>query len=118
MKKSALETLKESVKVENTPWNGHRLIYGNMDYAMNLKIHELTEKHAKKIVEYLGINKTKKSTTKNTGNVCECGCGQFARRGRKFLPGHDAKLKSKLRKEAKAGSDFAIEELKRHKWET
>lgn len=37
---------------------------------------------------------------------CACGCGQFpARKRSKFLPGHDAQLKSKLYRTLKAKPD-------------
>lgn len=37
-----------------------------------------------------------------TKNRCECGCGGNTRGGR-FLPGHDAKLKSQLLAKAREG---------------
>lgn len=116
--KSTLETLKNAVKVENTPWGGHRLIYGIKEYAMNWKIHELTEEQAERIIEIMGIGQEKdvKTVAADGYNLCECGCGQHSRKGRKFLPGHDMKLKSRLRKEAKAGSTSAAKELKRRGW--
>lgn len=46
--------------------------------------------------------------------ACEC-CGEATKGGR-FLPGHDARLKSKLRKEAKDGSVEARAELERRGW--
>jgi hypothetical protein len=45
--------------------------------------------------------------------LCECGCGEPVRR--RFLPGHDAILKSRLVREAKAG-DAAWRELRRLGW--
>lgn len=53
-------------------------------------------------------------TTPTTGNLCECGCGEPV--ARRFLPGHDAKLKSRLRREARAGSADAMAELLRRRW--
>lgn len=41
---------------------------------------------------------------------CKCGCYGVTRGGR-FLPGHDAKLKSRLLQEARAGSEWATNEL-------
>lgn len=45
---------------------------------------------------------------------CECGCGEQVTRH--FKPGHDARLKSVLRKAADKGSDKAKAELKRRGW--
>jgi hypothetical protein len=46
---------------------------------------------------------------------CECGCGD--RCARRFLPGHDAKLKSRLSKEATAGDLSAATEIQRRGWD-
>jgi len=48
-----------------------------------------------------------------TARMCECGCGRPVRR--RFLPGHDAKLLSRLLAEARAGED-ARKELIRLGW--
>ena len=45
--------------------------------------------------------------------LCECGCGEPVRR--RFLPGHDAILKSRLVRQARAG-DAAWRELQRLGW--
>jgi hypothetical protein len=45
--------------------------------------------------------------------LCECGCGAMARR--RFLPGHDAKLRSRLVRTAREGSD-ARRDLERLGW--
>lgn len=45
---------------------------------------------------------------------CECGCGK--RVARHFAQGHDARLKSRLRKAAEGGSDKAKAELKQRGW--
>jgi hypothetical protein len=50
-----------------------------------------------------------------TGRKCRCGCGSDVKR--RFLPGHDAKLKSRLVKEARNGSEAAREELIEEGWE-
>jgi uncharacterized protein DUF429 len=46
-------------------------------------------------------------------NLCECGCGLAVRR--RFLPGHDARLRSRLLKEARSGM-AARKELARLGW--
>jgi hypothetical protein len=45
--------------------------------------------------------------------LCECGCGAAVRR--RFLPGHDARLRGRLVREARAG-DLAHAELARLGW--
>jgi hypothetical protein len=50
-----------------------------------------------------------------TGRKCGCGCGAAVRN--RFLPGHDAKLKSRLVKEARAGDEAALQKLREHGWE-
>lgn len=47
---------------------------------------------------------------------CMCGCGDITKGGR-FLPGHDARLKSNLLTEARAGSDQARERMAELGWE-
>jgi predicted nuclease with RNAse H fold len=49
-----------------------------------------------------------------TGHPCGCGCGAPARR--RYLPGHDAKHKSRLLGEMRAGSTSAADELQRLGW--
>lgn len=48
--------------------------------------------------------------------VGECECCGAATRGGKFLPGHDARLKSRLRAAAKSGDDAAKADLERRGW--
>jgi Arc/MetJ-type ribon-helix-helix transcriptional regulator len=55
------------------------------------------------------------SSTRREAGRCECGCGGQPRRGR-FLPGHDAKLMSKLKTAAAAGDPGAVSELERRGW--
>jgi hypothetical protein len=48
------------------------------------------------------------------GRECECGCGAAVRA--RFLPGHDARLKSQLVREARAGDIEAKLRLERLGW--
>lgn len=48
---------------------------------------------------------------------CACGCGGTPKQG-KFLPGHDAKVRSKLIEDARGGDAKAKRELKAHGWAT
>lgn len=56
----------------------------------------------------------KPRTPRSTVGACEC-CGA-ATKGGKFLPGHDARLKSRLRSAAKSGDGDAKTELERRGW--
>lgn len=47
--------------------------------------------------------------------VCECPCGG-ATKGGKFIPGHDAKLASLLKRRVQEGDSEAYEEIKRRNW--
>lgn len=58
---------------------------------------------------------TRRSGRYLIGQTCECGCGEYTRGGR-FLPGHDAKLKSALLARARAGDTEAQAELERRGW--
>ncbi len=49
------------------------------------------------------------------GRTCGCGCGCGATVRSEFLPGHDAKLRSRLLREARLGQS-AVEELQRRHW--
>jgi hypothetical protein len=46
---------------------------------------------------------------------CGCGCGKQTKGG-KFLPGHDTRLKSSLRRQARQGSQEALDALVAHGW--
>lgn len=57
--------------------------------------------HAVRVDASGDIAKTQIARKPKSHPLCECGCGEHTRGGR-FLPGHDAKLKSKLIKNARA----------------
>lgn len=48
-------------------------------------------------------------------NKCECGCGGLT--GGRFVPGHDAKLKSELIRKARGGDPRAWAEIVLRKWD-
>jgi hypothetical protein len=56
----------------------------------------------------------KKAPPRSTSGKCEC-CGEPTRGGR-FLPGHDAKLASALKKRVESGDMEAYAEMKRRNW--
>src|ERR1700674_404355 len=62
----------------------------------------------------LGSHGVRRPLVDDTGHTCGCGCGAPARR--RYLPGHDAKHKSRLLAEMRAGSTFAADELQRLGW--
>lgn len=57
----------------------------------------------------------RKKSEGNENSQCECGCGEITNGGR-FRPGHDAKLKSRLIKEALAGGKRAAAKLEALGW--
>jgi len=54
------------------------------------------------------------SSSVSLPRLCQCGCGATVRR--RFLPGHDAKLKSRLRRLQTAGVDAATDQLRALGW--
>ena len=93
---------------------GDVLIYGTHKYRMNRLLVNLTEEECDKVLKimeldaYIAEHQQKaaarvpgcKVAIKLEASPCGCGCGATARPGSRFLPGHDAKLKSRLRKAA------------------
>ena len=92
---------------------GNVIVYGKREFNMNKLFDNLTEAECDKIfkdkdlgigahvvqMEKKGKKKAeRKATVAREAKPCECGCGEMAKPGSRFLPGHDAKLKSKLRK--------------------
>ena len=61
-----------------------------------------------------GLHASRQPPTDESGHACACGCGAPARR--RYLPGHDAKHRSRLLAEMRAGSVAAAEELQRLGW--
>jgi len=61
-----------------------------------------------------GLRAAQQPPMDETGNACGCGCGAPARR--RYLSGHDAKHRSRLFAEMRAGSALAADELQRLGW--
>jgi len=116
---------------------GNVLIFGNHRYRMNKLLADHTDAECDRIYKNMdetmkfgahirSIEKKKSTVSKRRAvtttdpKPCECGCGAITRRGSRFLPGHDAKLKSKLRKATKKGNAnakaAAKKELKSRGW--
>jgi len=110
------------------------LTFGKRRYRMSQPLEKMTDADCERVFKYLELDsyiaKCGATAAKRRGGKsgvgkpeerkpCECGCGRIAKAGRKFLPGHDAKLKSALRKTvAKGGraSAKAKAELERRGW--
>jgi len=108
--------------------------YGAHKYRSTIPFEKLTDEQIQriysarelKIKEYIDKcreKENKKPKASGTPRVvrlepapCLCGCGGVARAGRRFLPGHDAKLKSALRKQAHEGDKSAERRLKELGW--
>lgn len=90
---------------------------------MRVQISEKTE--AAKIAKIAGVDYTDGmvftiTAPKNViGRLCECGCGQKTSGGL-WMPGHDAKHKSRLFQLVRSGDPTQVElataELKRRDW--
>jgi hypothetical protein len=61
-----------------------------------------------------GLHAVRRPPVEETGHACGCGCGAPVRR--RYLPGHDAKHRSRLLAEMRAGSGPAADELQRLRW--
>lgn len=106
---------------------GNTLIFGKHKYRLNRLLKNLTDAecdrtfknmqrmglsaHIKKMEK--GIVHKRKPVVTTEPKPCECGCRAVTRRGSRFLPGHDAKLKSILKKR---GTPKAKKELKSRGW--
>ncbi|MHA1225184.1 MAG: hypothetical protein ACTSPV_00410 [Candidatus Hodarchaeales archaeon] len=108
---------------------GEVLMYGKHKYRMNKPLSELTDDECDKVIKNLNeifgfeediavgnIPAKQKIIATVDPKFCECGCKGITRRGSRFLPGHDAKLKSALFKAMKKGDLEAKKELKARGW--
>jgi len=121
MTESKKNILENSVTVKRMDHGGDRLIYRDREITINKTIGDLTEEESQEIIEFLKIGeeqsqKAQKRQQKKEAKPCECGCGAYAKPGRKFIPGHDSKLKSKLLKKYKQGDQEAENELIKRGW--
>lgn len=137
-KMTSREIILHYCKVEQIRgYKGEALTFGAHRYRMNKPFADFTDVECDKILkhlhEHLSMANHIKSVKKNAATLnkrritvttdpkpCECGCGEMTRRGSKFRPGHDMKLKSKLRKAAEKGNANAKakaqNELKSRGW--
>jgi len=117
----------EVVKVPNQL--GCVLVYGKHQFRMNRDLDKLTDAECDKVLKKLdklfevlknagGKQPAKRRTVVTTTDPkpCECGCRVMTRKGSRFLPGHDMKLKSALKKAAAGGDSKAKKELVSRGW--
>ena len=90
-------------------------VFKNMDETMKFGAH-IKQREKKKSP----AASKRRTVTTTDPKPCECGCRAMTRRGSRFLPGHDMKLKSKLRKATKMGNAnakaHAKKDLKARGW--
>jgi hypothetical protein len=127
---TAREKITKYCQVTKEPGRrGDVLIYGRHKYRMNRILANLSDAECEKVFKVMELEayiaKHQEQVAKAAGRKakvqlvakpCECGCGRTAKAGRKFLPGHDAKLHSKLRLCAESGDVKAKAELKARGW--
>lgn len=116
---------------------GNVLIFGKHRYRMNKLLADVSDTDCDRILKNMkselnfsahikqaekkgAVVSKRKAVATTDPKPCECGCRAVTRRGSRFLPGHDAKLKSKLRNAAKKGNANAKvkakKELKSRGW--
>jgi len=127
-------TAKEKIKkyctvTKEMGRRGNVLIFGKHKYRMNRPVENMTEDEAANVIKVMELQayidkkaakaaKAAKATTvRPEPKPCECGCGKLAKSGSKFLPGHDAKLRSRLRKAAECGDAKAKAALSARGWD-
>lgn len=126
--------LKLCQVVKNQNQLGNVLVYGKHQYRMNKLLADLTDAECDRVLgklnELWGIEKKaaagkpipakRRVVVSVESKACECGCKALTRKGSRFLPGHDMKLKSKLRNAVKKGNANAKakaqKELKGRGW--
>lgn len=114
---------------------GDTLVFGKHSLRMNKPLTKHTDAECDRVlknIKEMGLNTRIEQAKKVAATVkrkaiattdpkpCECGCRAVTRRGSRFLPGHDMKLKSKLRTAVKKGNAnakaHALKELKSRGW--
>ena len=127
-------TAKEKIKkyctvTKEMGRRGNVLIFGKHKYRMNRPVENMTEDEAAAIIKVMELQEyidkkaakatkvAKATTVRPEPKPCECGCGKLAKGGSKFLPGHDAKLRSRLRKAAERGDAKAKAALSARGWD-
>ena len=129
------QKIKKFCQVVKEPQQlGNVLVYGKHRYRMNKELVEISDADCDRVLAKLNsLWKIEKNAAAGMptpakrvaviaveSKACECGCRALTGKGSRFLPGHDAKLKSKLRKALKIGNAnakaHAKKELKSRGW--
>ncbi len=106
---TGLRFLKGDFSVVGTPGEAVLILpIGRMSTTRYARDHGVAVGHR------LGPHAARRPPVDKTGHACNCGCGAPARR--RYLPGHDAKHRSRLLAEMRAGSVPAADELQRLGW--
>jgi hypothetical protein len=113
---------------------GEFLIFGKHKYRMHKTLANHSDAECDKVLKNIkeigfdahvaqakkGVAGKRPAISSTDPKPCECGCKAMTRRGSRFLPGHDMKLKSKLKKALKhsnpATRKKAQGELKSRGW--
>lgn len=111
--------LKEKSTITKRDWGGHCFEYYDKEIASSYKVDDLTQEQAKMICGILKIPLTEEGANQiPKENLCPCGCGEMLRKGAKFRPGHDTRLRCRLIKEYKrTRSSSVLRELRKWGWE-
>jgi predicted nuclease with RNAse H fold len=106
---TGLRFLKGDFSVVGTPGDAVLVLpIGRMPIAPYTRDHEAA------IGRRSDLDAARPPRMDETRHACDCGCGSPARR--RYLPGHDAKHRSRLLAEMRAGSGPAADELQRLGW--
>jgi len=132
-KKTSREKIIEHCEIKRVNKRSETIVYGNRELRMNRFFENVPDSDLDKALadKDLGIGayisqreksgeEKKEKRAAAVANLeskpCECGCKEMTRRGSRFKPGHDAKLKSALMKAAAKGDTKAQEELLSRGW--
>jgi len=111
--------LKERSTITKRDWGGHCFEYCDKEIAHSSKVDDMTQEEAATICDILRIPLTEEAANQiPKGDMCPCGCGERLRKGARFRPGHDTRLRCRLIKEyKKTKSKTALKELHNWGWE-
>lgn len=111
--------LQQRTTITRRDWGGDCFEYCEREIASSYKLQDLTQEQAAVICEIIKIPLSKGNIEQVPGGkLCPCGCGEMLRKGAKFRPGHDTRLRCRLIKEYKKTKSKAIlKELRNWNWE-
>jgi len=111
--------LQRRATITKRDWGGHCFEYCDKEIASSCKVQDLTQTHAEAICHILKIPLTEDDLEQlPDGSICPCGCGEMLRKGARFRPGHDTRLRCRLLKEyEKTKSKAVLKKLRNWNWE-